>query len=188
MNILFALLIIVGILIAWLAKEKKAEKRRKEREMALTPVTQEELNVQSNVEQQAGAAHSHEADVSSSSIEATAKPVKTFGRAPRTVQTVAVLLILKALAELILFPSGGAAGAVVVRALIARAAVGGEKWVRAFIFVVGTLALIGGLWAGILLDDGKGLSQFCVLLLISGIFNITMGFVLSTRSALEWTK
>lgn len=188
MNILFALLIIVGILIAWQVKEKKAEKRRKERDMALTPVTQEELNAQSTVVQQAGVAHSHEADVSSASIEATAKPVKTFGRAPRTVQTVAVLLILEAVAGLILYPSGGAAGAVVVRALIARAAVRGAKGARTFLFVIGTLALVGGLMAMQSLDSGKGLSQFCVPLLVSGVFNLTMGFVLSTRSALGWTK
>lgn len=168
MNILFALLIIVGILIAWQVKEKKAEKRRKERESEMTPVISEEVN-----------AHA---------TEVTAKPVKTFGRAPRTVQTVAALLILEAVAGLILYPSGGAAGAVVVRALIARAAVRGAKGARTFLFVIGTLVLIGGLWAGTFLDDGKGLSRFCVPLLVSGVFNLTMGFALSTRSALGWTK
>ena len=168
MNILFALLIIVGILIAWQVKEKKAEKRRRERESEMTPVTSGEVN-----------AHA---------TEVAAKPVKTFGRAPRTVQTVAVLLILEALAGLILFPSGGAAGAVVVRALIARAAVSGAKGARTFLFVIGTLALAGGLMAMQSLDSGKGLSQFCVPLFVSGVFNLTMGFVLSTRSALEWMK
>ena len=180
MNILFALLIIVGILIAWQVKEKKAEKRRKEQDMALTPVTQEELNAQSTVVQQAGVAPGHG--------EVAAKSVKTFGRAPRSVQAVAVLLILEAVAGLILCPSGGAAGAVVVRVLVARAAVRGAKGARTFLFVIGTLALAGGLMAMQSLDSGKGLSQFCVPLLVSGVFNLTMGFVLSTRSALEWMK
>ena len=117
-----------------------------------------------------------------------AQQAKTFRRAPSSVQTVAVLLILEAIAGLILFPSGGAAGAVVVRALIARAAVRGAKGARTFLFVIGTLALAGGLMAMQSLDSGKGLSQFCVPLLVSGVFNLTMGFVLSTRSALEWMK
>lgn len=76
----------------------------------------------------------------------------------------------------------------VVRSLIARAAVRGDKWVRAFLFVVGILALAGGAVAATSLDSKSLSPQFCIALIVSGVFNMSMGIVLGTSSALEWTK
>lgn len=112
---------------------------------------------------------------------------KTFRRAPSSVQTIAVVLVLEAAVWFITAPSIGGVVSLIVRFLIARAAVRGSAGAKIVLYVLGLLGLLVGILI-MALSTSRGDGALAKMFFYGGGFNLLMGVLLNTRSARKWAK